>query len=277
MRTRSFLLTIFCAGLLAMAGCAVQPAPDTSDDLTASAFDARMERLESNLALRCTTQTELLRVQAERAQRIGSDVRDNGRLLRRLRADVENIGQEPRVVTTCPIERGDTGSKEMLGRNEWVGFPTVGTYLKARIDSGANTSSLSAREITEFERDGDDWIRFKLSLEDDEPVVDAMRDEWIEAPVTRRVKIIQASGTESRPVISLLMTLGPLKQRVEFTLNDRSHLSYPVLLGRRFLMDIALIDVSQSYIHPRPEYPGGASAAEAEKDQQDNDSEEEDL
>ena len=163
MRTRSFLLPIFCAGLLAMAGCAVQPAPDTSDDLTASAFDARMERLESNLALRCTTQTELLRVQAERAQRIGSDVRDNGSLLRRLRADIENIGQEPRVVTTCPIERGDTGSKEMLGRNEWVGFPTVGTYLKARIDSGANTSSLSAREITEFERDGDDWIRFKLS------------------------------------------------------------------------------------------------------------------
>lgn len=275
MRSRSLFLSALCVGVLTLAGCAAPQATHQTDDLTETAFNQRLESLENNLTLRCSTQTELLRVQAERAQRIDSDVRANGKLLRRLRADVENIGQEPRVVTTCPIERSDTASKEMLGRNEWVGFPTVGTYLKARVDSGANTSSLSAHDVTEFERDGESWVRFKLALEDDEPAVDGMRDDVIEAPVTRRVKIIQASGTDSRPVISLLMTLGPLKQRVEFTLNDRSHLDYPVLLGRRFLMDIALIDVSQAYIHPRPEFPGGESAAEAEKDQQDNDSEEE--
>ncbi|MCK0768632.1 ATP-dependent zinc protease [Chromohalobacter sp. TMW 2.2308] len=275
MRSRSLFISALCVGVLTLAGCAVPQATHHTDDLTETAFNQRLESLESNLALRCSTQTELLRVQAERAQRIGDNVRANGKLLRHLRADVENIGQEPRVVTTCPIERSDTASKEMLGRNEWVGFPTVGTYLKARVDSGANTSSLSAHDVTEFERDGESWVRFKLALEDDEPAVDGIRDDAIEAPVTRRVKIIQASGTDSRPVISLLMTLGPLKQRVEFTLNDRSHLDYPVLLGRRFFMDIALIDVSQAYIHPRPEFPGGKSASEAEKDQQDNDSEEE--
>lgn len=275
MRSRSLFLSALCVGVLTLGGCVAPQATHHTDDLTEAAFNQRLERLENNLALRCSTQTEMLRVQAERAQRIGNNVRANGKLLRHLRADVENIGQEPRVVTTCPIEQSDTASKEMLGRNEWVGFPTVGTYLKARVDSGANTSSLSAHDVTEFERDGESWVRFKLALEDDEPAVDSMRDDVIEAPVTRRVKIIQASGTDSRPVISLLMTLGPLKQRVEFTLNDRSHLDYPVLLGRRFLMDIALIDVSQAYIHPRPEFPGGKSAAEADKDQQDNDSEEE--
>ncbi|MCK0715763.1 ATP-dependent zinc protease [Chromohalobacter sarecensis] len=275
MHSRSLFLSALCLGVLTLAGCVSPQVTQPADDLTETAFDQRLESLENNLALRCSTQTELLRVQAERAQRIGDNVRANGKLLRHLRADVENIGQEPRVVTTCPVKRNDTASKEMLGRNEWVGFPTVGTYLKARVDSGANTSSLSAHDVTEFERDGESWVRFKLALEDDEPAVDGMRDDVIEAPVTRRVKIIQASGTDNRPVISLLMTLGPLKQRVEFTLNDRSHLDYPVLLGRRFFMDIALIDVSQAYIHPRPEYPGGESAAEAEKDQQDNDSEEE--
>ncbi|MFP3387064.1 RimK/LysX family protein, partial [Tritonibacter sp. SIMBA_163] len=76
-----------------------------------------------------------------------------------------------------------------------------------------------------------------------------VRDEWIEAPIERRVKIVQASGEESRPVISLLMTLGPIRENVEFTLNDRTHLDYPVLLGRRFMLDIATIDVAETYLH----------------------------
>jgi len=55
------------------------------------------------------------------------------------------------------------------------------------VDSGANTSSLSAREITRFERDGENWVRFKLALTEEDVVVDSQRDEWIEAPVERRV------------------------------------------------------------------------------------------
>lgn len=148
-----------------------------------------------------------------------------------------------------------------------MGLPSIGTYLQARIDSGANTSSLSARDITPFERDGEDWVRFKLALNDDDVVVDHVRDEWIEAPVERRVRIVQASGDDSRPVISLLLTLGPLRENVEFTLNDRSHLEYPILLGRRFLLDIALIDVAETYRFERPEFPGGESADQAAEDE----------
>ena len=161
----------------------------------------------------------------------------------------------------------NSDNKTLLGRSEWVGLPSIGTYLKARVDSGANTSSLSASEITRFERDGEDWVRFKLALNEDDVVVEQIRDEWIEAPIERRVKIIQASGEESRPVISLLMTLGPIRENVEFTLNDRSHLDYPVLLGRRFMMDIATIDVAETYLHDRPEFPGGAPSEEAADDE----------
>ncbi|NLC22568.1 MAG: ATP-dependent zinc protease, partial [Halomonadaceae bacterium] len=76
-------------------------------------------------------------------------------------------------------------------------------------------------------------------------------------------------------VVSLLMTLGPIRGAVEFTLNDRSHLNYPVLLGRRFLMDIALIDVAENYLHPRPEFPGGRPASEAAEDEINDQDEEE--
>lgn len=110
-------------------------------------------------------------------------------------------------------------------------------------------------------------MRFKLALNDDDVAVESQRDEWVEAPIVRRVRIVQASGEESRPVISLLMTLGPIRENVEFTLNDRSHLDYPVLLGRRFLMDIAAIDVADTYLHDRPEFPGGEPADQAAEDE----------
>lgn len=67
------------------------------------------------------------------------------------------------------------------------------------------------------------------------------------------MNVIQASGIESRPVISLPLQLGGLTQNVEFTLTNRGNLTFPVLLGRRFFMDIAVIDVSKTYVQGKPE------------------------
>ncbi|MFC3285299.1 ATP-dependent zinc protease family protein [Litchfieldella rifensis] len=207
--------------------------------------------------------------QADQTRALFAAVSEVGSQVRHLRADVKQFGDEPTVVAAqCDVaEDSPLRDKTVLGRSEWIGLPDIATYLKARIDSGANTSSLSAKNITRFERDGENWVRFKLALTDDDIAIDQVRDEWIEAPVVRRVRVMQAAGNDSRPVISLPMTLGPIQEQVEFTLNDRSHLNYPVLLGRRFMMDIAMIDVSQSYVHPRPEFPGGAPSDQAREDE----------
>ncbi|NIC03964.1 ATP-dependent zinc protease [Billgrantia bachuensis] len=255
---------------LLISGCALNPDSEPEPTLSPAAFEARIGQLEEQIAQRCERhdtsaadqrQTELL-----------AELRDAGVTLRHLRGDIERLeqrGEEPTVVQAqCNDELSATlSAKEMVGRSEWIGLPEVGTYLRARVDSGANTSSLSATDITRFERDGEDWVRFKLGLNEDDVVVDNVRDEWIERPIERRVRIMQAAGSESRPVVSLLMTLGPIRETVEFTLNDRTHLDYPVLLGRRFLMDIALIDVAEDYLHPRPEFPGGRPASEAAEDE----------
>lgn len=265
--------------LLLITGCAMpieqgEPEPVLGPD----AFALRIDRLESNLAARCDLQQASLSENARRQETLVADVREVGSLVRHLRADVERLertgGEPPVAVRECAAVESAIGSKVMVGRSEWIGLPDVGTYLKARIDSGANTSSLSASEITRFERDGASWVRFKLGLTDDDVLVDEVRDEWIEAPVERRVRILQASGEESRPVVSLMMTLGPIRELAEFTLNDRTHLNYPVLLGRRFLMDIAVIDVAETYLHERSEFPGGRPAEEAEADESDRDDEE---
>jgi hypothetical protein len=273
-------ITPWLLASLLISGCALTPEAEPEPVLGPDAFDARIEQLEQTIALRCDQSEDRLSRHDLRQSEMLADVKNANALLQELRGNIQRLeqrGEEPVVVMGECNEPDDASlaDKELVGRSEWIGLADIGTYLRARVDSGANTSSLSAKDITRFERDGEDWVRFKLGVNEDDVVVDDVRNEWIEAPVERRVRILQAAGSESRPVVSLLMTLGSIREPVEFTLNDRTHLNYPVLLGRRFLMDIALIDVAESYLHPRPEFPGGRPAAEAAQDEI-NDQEEED-
>ncbi|MGM0783038.1 MAG: ATP-dependent zinc protease [Pseudomonadota bacterium] len=230
-----------------------------------------MDRLEASLSSSCGVSRQALEEQQLTQQTLVADVRELGSLLRGLRSEWDaNKGEDANddidAMSACQAVSEQLNDKVVLGRSEWIGLPDVGTYLKSRIDSGANTSSLSAIDVTEFERDGEDWVRFKLGLVDSDTVVEAVRDEWVEAPIERRVRVIQSTGEESRPVVSLMMSLGPIRERVEFTLNDRTHLDYPVLLGRRFFMDIALIDVAEQFMHPRPEYDAEDQSGETSSD-----------
>ncbi len=266
------LAGILIVTTLLLSGCTLLPDREAPPPpVTSEEFQARLDRLEGAVTASCVAgQQARLDQQLHRQEALSTDVREVGSLLRQLRGEVARLDRDddaPEASRQCSDGQTRLDNKEILGRSEWIGLPGVGTYLKARIDSGATTSSLSATEITRFERDGENWVRFKLGLNESDSVVDSVRDEWIEAPVERRVRIIQASGEDSRPVISLLMTLGPLRETVQFTLNDRTHLDHPVLLGRRFLMDIAVIDVAEEYLHDRPEFPGGRPAEEADADE----------
>ena len=122
-----------------------------------------------------------------------------------------------------------------------------GRHFRARIDSGAETSSLSASDVVEFERDGDDWVRFTFTHDNADESVE------FELPIKRTVLIRQpgVDEPERRFVIELDIRLGDQLQTTEFTLTDRSKMTYPVLLGRAFLMDLYVVDVSQSYTHQR--------------------------
>lgn len=140
------------------------------------------------------------------------------------------------------------GNKMTLGQREWVYVSALKDNLKTRVDTGAKTSSISATDITHFERDGEKWVRFNLIDEEDAAPLP------IEAKVVRTVKIIQSSdpdNTQSRVVVNLHVRLGKIVGEAEFTLTDRRHMEHPILIGRSFLQDLAIVDVSKEYLQPK--------------------------
>ena len=139
------------------------------------------------------------------------------------------------------------GDKDIIGGLEWIYMDPPRQHFRARVDSGAETSSLSARDIVEFERDGEDWVRFVFEHDNANDSIE------LELPIVREALIRQASsdGLDRRFVVEIDVRLGDRLQRTEFTLTDRRRMTYPVLLGRAFLMDLYVIDVSRSYTHPR--------------------------
>ncbi|GGE75492.1 ATP-dependent Zn protease [Streptosporangium jomthongense] len=157
--------------------------------------------------------------------------------------------------TTCPASETSKGradrlkGKVIVGEVENFYLAGPGLIYKARIDSGAETSSIDARNITRFERDGRNWVRFDVPVPGTDELV------TLEKEISRRVKVIQASADEAerRVVVELQFSIGDHQQVAEFTLADRSNLSYQALIGRNILRDVMLIDVGKEYATELPE------------------------
>lgn len=113
--------------------------------------------------------------------------------------------------------------------------------IKAKLDTGARNSSLNARNLEEFDRDGDKWVRFKLKNWKG-------RTENFEARIIRTATIKQhETDSVTRPVIHLGICLGNVYKEVEVNLQDRSKFNYQMLIGRSYLKNSFLVDVSTTY------------------------------
>ncbi|WP_373293623.1 ATP-dependent zinc protease family protein [Pseudomonas matsuisoli] len=146
---------------------------------------------------------------------------------------------------------------QVLGRYEQIHLSQLGKTLPAKMDTGAVTASLSAKDIERFRRKGETWVRFRLAI--------AKADNTLyEYPVARVSKIKnradeqgeedEAPGASERPVIELEMCLGNVRKTVEVNLTDRSHFSYPLLIGAKALraFDVA-VDPAKKNVAGRPE------------------------
>lgn len=156
------------------------------------------------------------------------------------------------TATVCKVEPpkqcrpASIGDLLLVGRVEYVYLLPQKIKIKARIDTGAGITSLHAEGLRDFDRDGKPWVRFSIRDSSNEMVA-------LELPVKRFVEIKQLTGKpQRRPVVAISVSLGSIEERVEVTLTDRSDYLYRVLIGRNFLRDNAVVDVSKKYSVIRP-------------------------
>ena len=117
--------------------------------------------------------------------------------------------------------------------------------VKFKLDTGALTSSMHAEDIEYFERDGDEWVRFDLDLEDIER--GKLVKSRIERKLHRELTVRGAGGKEDRPVVLMKVCIGERLLEEQFSLRDRDEMHYPVLLGRRTREKLGPVDSARTF------------------------------
>jgi hypothetical protein len=155
--------------------------------------------------------------------------------------------------------------KTVYGLNEYARLVDIDLEVAAKLDTGAKTASLSARDIKRFKRNGESWVRFYLAI-------DAAHSHPIERPLARVSKIKRRAGDynpdegkayTSRPVIALNICMGTALRSIEVNLTDRSAFQYPLLIGSEALKHFdALVDPSLKYAAGKPACATDAHTAE---------------
>lgn len=134
---------------------------------------------------------------------------------------------------------------QVYGWREWVKIGDLELKLAAKLDTGALTSSIHAEEKELFERDGKKWVRFIVT----DPGEKNSPRNRIEAPLVRIAHIKEPGGkSEAREVVRLNFTIGDRKLRADFTLNNRSNMLSPVLIGRSTIKELGWVDPSRAYL-----------------------------
>lgn len=139
--------------------------------------------------------------------------------------------------------------RTVIGWREWVALPDLGVRtIKAKVDTGARTSSLHAFDMEEFTRGSRDMVRFRIHPEQrsskHEKLVEARVHEWRE--------VRSSSGeSEERPVILTTIKIFDQSWEVELTLTRRDSMGFRMLLGRQAVRGYHLVDPGRSFLNGR--------------------------
>ena len=158
----------------------------------------------------------------------------------------EKVVIKEKIVYKDRVVKKDCDSSDMkiISAVELVQVVDVGVTKEARIDTGATTTSMDAQDIVLFERDGKKWVKFKFAGKE------------IEKKMTGIVSIKRHGAEDTkRPSVMVRLALGDTTRNVKVTLTDRSRFTYPILIGRNFLKDMFLVDVSKK-MGPAPKVKG---------------------
>jgi len=135
---------------------------------------------------------------------------------------------------------------KIIGSEEWCSFETFGIpAIKARVDSGAKTSSIQANAIKTFFKENQEWVSFEVN-----PLqVNRSISITCEAKVHAKRSVKSSMGiSEERIVIKAPITFGKDTFEIELTLANRDSMEFRMLLGREALQNRYLVNPSATYL-----------------------------
>lgn len=140
--------------------------------------------------------------------------------------------------------------RPVIGWREWVQLPDLGVFeIKAKVDTGAATSSLHAFRLERFEKGGLPFVRFEVhpKQRSRRPSIEC------ESPIVRDTAVRNPGGrTELRPVIASTLVIAGQPVEALINLTERDEMGYRLLVGRRTLRNRFVVDPGKSYLGPRP-------------------------
>ena len=153
----------------------------------------------------------------------------------------------PTLMHAGSTKSGVQAPLKVLGWVENVYLVEPGFEVKAKLDSGARTSSLDVRIIKKFRQYGKRWVRFAVRHPETGKETVMVRER------ERTIGIVQHEGeTDVRPTVKIEVCFAGARRRIEVSLTDRSNFEYPMLLGRRALRKVALIHPGQTFLASEP-------------------------
>jgi len=134
----------------------------------------------------------------------------------------------------------------LIGRIERVNFPLWNMKdIEAKVDTGAYTSSIHCQNIQEIKKSGVSHVQFNL-LDPEHP---SYNNEIIELRLLDKRKVKSSNGRSTlRFFVQTNIQIFGKSYTIDLSLSDRSEMNYPILLGRKFLNDRFIVDVSKKYL-----------------------------
>lgn len=157
-----------------------------------------------------------------------------------MNSSCQNTNAKPSIVPAVEVKKTNEHRLNIIGETEPIYFPPMKAPFLARIDTGAQTSSLDAKNIRFFERDGEKWVSFTLVNRQ------SGEKQRFEKEIHKQVKVKRIEESEKRTLVDMDVKFGDETFNTVFSLANREKFEYQTLIGRNIITGRAIVDTSLS-------------------------------
>lgn len=117
--------------------------------------------------------------------------------------------------------------------------------VRVKLDTDSSTSSIDVKQLVLFKKGDVQWARFNIVLKDNNDGLPI--NQFFEREIIGQSPESQSSMTGKRPIVQLDVCFGQKVYKENFTLDDRSNMRYPMIIGQHMIAKLGLVDASKTF------------------------------